>query len=231
MHALIGFWILLMMVYQPAMATVIYDITLPTTALIGNAAGPFQLDFQLVDGDGVSNNTIVLTNFQFGTGSPVGLGVGLGGGSGSLATGVSLMDTDFLNTFSAGFDPGATLQFRLQSTTNFAGGTPDQFTFAILDQQGYFLATSYFDVFVSFDIDGASPMLLTGVSPLTGGPTVTLVTLNTVPEPSTVMLVGVGLLVGAALVHQRRKRWGLCHDGGHAESSPVIPAKTGGVAR
>ncbi len=45
------------------MADVIYHGSLQTSALIGHASGPFQLDFQLVDGDGVPNKTILLTDF------------------------------------------------------------------------------------------------------------------------------------------------------------------------
>lgn len=165
----------------------IFDVTLNTTGLVGSPLAPFQLDFQLTNGDGVSNNNrITLSNFAFGA-----------GGSGTLPASVILDDTGFLNTFTGAFTPGDLLSFRLRSTTNFGGGTPDQFNFAILDQFGNFLPTSFFDVFVSIDIAGAPLIPSTGSNALTGAPTLTPVAPPPagVPEPGTL-----GLAAGAVVL-------------------------------
>src|SRR4051794_1059710 len=71
----------------PARSAGIYDISLNTASLIGHIAGPFSLDFQLIDGAGTgdANNTAQLTDFSFNTGSAAGLPVLLGGASGSLS--------------------------------------------------------------------------------------------------------------------------------------------------
>ncbi len=84
-----------------------------------------------------------LTNFAFGAGSPSGGGTATGGASGSLASGVTLKDTDFFNEYFENFTPGALLSFTID-TTNVAGagGTPDLFTVAILDSVGNELPTT-----------------------------------------------------------------------------------------
>src|SRR5947209_858134 len=70
-------------------AGVVYDVSLNTSPLIGHAAGPFSLAFQFNDGSGAgdSNNTAILSAFQFGAGgSASGLPSLFGGASGSLAS-------------------------------------------------------------------------------------------------------------------------------------------------
>src|SRR5690349_14032044 len=122
-----------------------------TSPLVGNPAGPFSLDFQLNDGSaaGDGNNTAVLSGFFFGSGASLGSASVAGGASGDLGSSVTLTDSGFLNEFTQGFTPGATLQFLLNLSTNVdAGDTPDQFSFAILDSSGAQLPTlSFFDVF------------------------------------------------------------------------------------
>ncbi len=58
------------MLPRAARADAIYNVSLDTSSLIGNAAGPFSLDFQFNDGSGTNdgNNTVTLTNFAFGGG-------------------------------------------------------------------------------------------------------------------------------------------------------------------
>ena len=50
------------------------NVSLGTSALIGHPAGPFSLDFQLLDGAGTNdgNNTATLSQFVFGGGAPSG---------------------------------------------------------------------------------------------------------------------------------------------------------------
>jgi hypothetical protein len=189
----------------PARADFFYHVQMNTSALIGHPAGPFSLDFQLIDGDGVANNTVTLTNFAFGSGSPSGAPTLTGGASGDLSSQVSLTDTGVLNEFTQGFTPGNTLSFDLSATGHFAGGTPDAFSFAILDKSSSELPTlSSSGAFVQMDFGGGAPTVQTFASdpntaPAGGGnpvsiaaPTVQLA--SAAPEPSTI-----GLLACAAL--------------------------------
>jgi hypothetical protein len=199
-----------------AEANVAYTITLDTAPLIGHAAGPFSLDFQLTDGSGTGdgNNTATLSHFLFGSGSAVGSPTLTGAASGNLSAGVTLTDTGFLNEFTQGFTPGSRLSFTLDLTTNVDGLTPDEFSLAILDNTGAELPTLSFgslgiDVFTLIDIDSAHPAVQTYASdatrsPAGGGsgialaePTATPVSSN-VPLPGTLalMVTGLGVLGG-----------------------------------
>src|SRR4051812_41143102 len=108
-------WVLLpvFLCAAPARSAGIYDISLNTASLIGHIAGPFSLDFQLIDGAGTgdANNTAQLSDFSFNTGSAMGSPVLLGGASGSLSSAVTLTDSAFLNEFTQSFLPGDGLRF------------------------------------------------------------------------------------------------------------------------
>jgi hypothetical protein len=111
-----------------------YTITTDTSALIGNPSGPFSLDFQFIDGEGVGdgNNTATLSNFNFSGGGWNGLDPGT----------ISLTDTSFFSEFFQEFTPGLKLSFSLNLTTLAdAGGTPDSFSFAILDSSFFEIPT------------------------------------------------------------------------------------------
>ncbi len=197
-------------------AGVIYDVSLNTSPLIGHAAGPFSLAFQFNDGSGAgdSNNTAILSAFQFGAGgSAAGSPSLFGGASGSLASGVTLTDSSFFNAFTQQFNPGSLLKFRLQVSTNVdAGGTPDEFSFSILDNTLTELPTlGFFDVFVVLDIDSPNPVPQSFDSdpsrpPAGGGSGITMsasqLALAT-PEPSSFILLGIGLALISRRVRSR----------------------------
>jgi hypothetical protein len=194
----------------PARAGIIETFTMLTGALQGDPAAPFSLDFQLNDGSGTGdgNNTAVLSNFLFGTGGgPVGSAALSGGATGDLGSSVQITDSGFLNEFTQGFTPGTQLQFQLSLTTNVdAGGTPDQFSMAILDSSGAQLPTlSFFDVFVEIDLDSANPAIQTFASDpsrstVAGGAPIDLsapglTSVSSVPEPGSIFLLGCALAV------------------------------------
>jgi hypothetical protein len=136
----------------------VYAFTMDTAPLVGN--GQFTIDLQFLQGSGVpgdiGNNTIQLTDFSFGGGSPSGGGTATGGASGSLATGVTLTDTDFFNEYYENFTPGGKLSFDID-TTNVPDpeGTPDLLTLAILDSNGDELPTTGFaDEFLDVSLTG-----------------------------------------------------------------------------
>lgn len=200
-----------------ASANAIYNVTMDTSALVGNPAGPFYLDFQFNDGSGTNdgNNTVTLGGFNV---AAAGAAMPSGGGTGDLGSSIVLTDSAFFNEVYQQFTPGSTLQFQLNLTTNVdAGGTPDEFTFAIL------WGSSLFDIptinpngaFLTVDI--TNPLTITSsasdpTQPLgtDSGVTIAAPSINpqsqssAVPEPATLWLgcTGFGMLV---LVLVRRR--------------------------
>ena len=198
-----------------------YHIRMDTAPLVGHPAGPFALNFQFTDGSGNTpgdaNNTVHLFNFNFGGGSGVGTPTVLGGASGDLASGVLLNDTDFLNDFAQTFAPGNELDFDVTLTNNAdAGGTPDEFTFAILDNTGLELPTLGLagvgsDVFLLTDLTGDPLALQTFASddsqiPAGGGNPLTIAApvAAAVPEPGSVALLA-SLIAGSGGLFARRR--------------------------
>lgn len=135
---------------SPGRAQTTEVVTLNTSALAGGSA--YFLDFQFVDGgltaDG--NGLAKLSGFSssglsFSPAQSYGTGV-----SGALGTGLTLTDTDpsgvdeFQQKFTAG-PPGTTsqVQFTLRlAPSSVDAGTPDTFSFAVLDGGGSALPTN-----------------------------------------------------------------------------------------
>jgi len=194
----------------------IYDVTLDTDPLIGHPAGPFYIEFAFTDGSGVgdANNTVTIGDFNFGGGSSLGGPIVFGGASGSIETGVSMTDTSFISVFSEQFAPGLQLSFSLDLTDNDdAGGTPDRFSFFVLDSSGvpiptlapagdYFLGADLTSNGPVFDVYGSDPSRPLSV----GGPvSIDAPIITSSPEPATGLLLGVGLMV-AGLVRSNLRR-------------------------
>jgi hypothetical protein len=188
-----------------ASQAVTYRVTLDTLALVGNSNAPFSLDFQLNDSDGFSlnNNSALLSNFYFGTGSPVGSGTFFGGASGDLSTSVTLADTQSFNEFYQTFTPGSTLAFDLSLTLNAnSGPTPDGFSVSILDSSlANIPTTGLGDSLVLFNIinspTGPEINFGTGTGDYSG------VTLSAVPEVSQATLP---LIIAGSMILRRRRR-------------------------
>ncbi len=187
-------------------ASVVEQISLDTSPLIGHAAGPFSLDFQL---NGSNGNTATLSGFSFGAGGGAsGNPIHIGGASGDLSSTVTLAETGFLNDLTQGFIPGNRLSFDLTlSTQTRAKSFPDEFTFAVLDRTGAELPTkSFFDVFVDISVTdnpniqsfGADPNRTPagGGPPLSIGPPTLQQPGSPAPEPRTLILIfGGGLTI------------------------------------
>jgi hypothetical protein len=174
-------------------------VTIETLPLVGDLNGPFALNFQLNNGTEPDNNTATLTDFDFGAGgSASGVPDLAGGASGDLSAGVTLTDSDFINSFTQTFVPGASLGFVLSLTTNPDSVFPDQFSFAILYTDMVLglveiPTLSFSNVFLTIDIDAGGPII--DASPSDPGqfpfiamdaPTVEVLA---VPEPATFFLL------------------------------------------
>jgi len=190
---------------RSAQADAIYDVSINTSPLISNAAGPFSLDFQFTDGSGTGdgNNTATVSNFTFGAGSATGTPTTSGTVSGDLTSGFSLTDSNFFNEFTQTFTPGNELTFTVDLTTNVdAGGVPDEFSFDILDSTGSEIPTlGTFDYLLLADIDSSQPTLYGYGSDTTRGTVTTGDSIDLpapsitspVPEPAGVWLPACGL--------------------------------------
>jgi MYXO-CTERM domain-containing protein len=186
-------------------ADMTYHVSLDTAGLQGSPSAPFSLDFQLFDGTGLgnANTTVSLWNFNFGGGSAGATTFDAGGVSGDLGSKITLTDSSFYNEFFQDFTPGSTLQFDVQIDSSWqSGGTPDEFSFAILDNNLFNLPTNALatDTFANVETDGTNFTVLTASS-LDG--TVPAPTVTPVPEASTYGLFGAALLGLAALKRRR----------------------------
>jgi hypothetical protein len=178
-------------------------------------AGTFEVDFQLNDGGGTTNNTATINNFAFGGGNPVGSPtILMGGANGDLSGTVTLTDDPllgggFINEFAQQFNLGSALSFDVQLTTNVDSPAPDQFSFAILHNGVEIPTTGTGDAFLIVDLDSINPSVQTFRSDLNrtniniAAPTATSPT-TAVPEPSSIVLIGAGLLVMLPFLFRKR---------------------------
>jgi hypothetical protein len=189
--------------------SVIQTVTVDTSALGALPNGPFSVAFELADGSGTGdgNNAVILSDFQFGSGSPVGSPLILGSGFGDLSTTVTLTDADPAGVFVQTFTPGNSLSFLLSFTTNVdPGGTPDEFVFSILDSTFTPIPTSSsnpLSPFLEIDIDSDQPAIQTFGADSVPAPTVA----DAVPEPSSAALM-ILPLAGLAWCGLRKVRLG-----------------------
>lgn len=198
-------------------AQLAYDITINTSSLIGHAAGPFYLDFQLTDGSGMgdANNHATLSNFTFGGGSAFGAPTLVGGATGSLGSSVSLTDSAFFSEFYQGFTPGASLHFKLTLTNAPEIPAPDTFSFAILDSDLFNLPTLApgTDAFLTIELANPGPQVTVyasnpNLAPFAGGPALAIPapTIVPVPEPSTYTAFAALALLGLAGLRRLRAK-------------------------
>ena len=188
-----------------SMAQSLYTVQLNTQSLISNSAGPFSLDFQLIDGDGVVNNTATMNNFHFGAGSATGTPTLTGSATGDASTSVSLADSGFFNEFSQGFTPGQILNFNMALSANFAGGFPDELSFALLQSSGHEVPTNGpANALFTVDFDGSKPTIntymATGDFISLGSPAIQ----SSVPAPSSILTLLVGFAPGFLALRRKK---------------------------
>lgn len=177
-----------------------FGVSVDTSSLIGNSAGPFELGFLLIDasGTGDGNNTVTISNFAFGGGSPGAVDPSgtIGGASGNLTSTITLTDNSFFNALSASFTSGSSLSFLVNMTTNpdstidpSTGLTGDQFDFLIFNSSNQPIATT--------DPTGGNTFANATVGPsgLSVQEFAIPIATTAVPEPGTVFLLGFGLVL------------------------------------
>lgn len=180
------------------------NVSVNTSSLSGTQT----IVFGITDGDGVADNSVALSGFNFGGGSAEGSASYIGSGvSGDLSSVIAMDDSGFSALFEQQFNVGSSLSFVLATTDNFAGVTPDAFAMYICDAT---LSTCYSDdagtgAMLILNLTGGtvtpSSFILTGASDQ--GLPAPVVTAVTAPEPTSVLLLGFGLVV-LALMNRAR---------------------------
>ena len=184
-----------------------FDIHITTSALIGNPAGPFYLDFQLNDGSGLGNNdnTAILSAFNFHGGAALPSVSTFGGAMGNLSSTITLKDSSPFNEIFEAFTPGASFDFHLLLTTKVDSPTPDLFAFSILDSSTFSLpTTAASDAFVEITINGINPTAVAYAGDVAGGGIpIAAPSIVAVPVPSTYGVMA-ALTLSAATLWRRR---------------------------
>lgn len=207
----------LMAIGGAAHANAVYTVTLNTGPIDG-AAG-YAIAFSLQDGSGLGdgNNTVTLSHFAFGSGAPGGAPVLVGDASGSLASSVTLRDSQFSSLFVEAFAPGTSLSFTVDLSTDVDLAAPDFFGFSLL-LNGSPLPTlddTLGDNLLYFNIDSAEPVpfawATSGQSPVAlAPPTAASAPPNgQVPEPGTAWLALLAAFVAGGAGRAAKTRFGL----------------------
>lgn len=185
--------------WPAASASMPRDVLIDTSALVGVGA---SLAFDVIDGDGIANNTASVSSFL--SDGVLGPGVSTGGVVGSLTPGpVTISDTDFFNELLQPVTLGTFIRFRVDVTGNNAGGSiPDAFSFFILDPAAAPLVTSDdptgANALLQIDIVGGSAgsiaTVFSAAAP-SGAPVPVSITAQAVPLPGGHVLLTAGLLL------------------------------------
>lgn len=195
-----------------------FDVSLNTSSLSGTQV----LAFSLINGDGGATNTVTLSEFAFGGGSivPPADYLGSSGVSGDLSGTISMNDSVPLYggtaLFVEEFNPGSLLSFLMDTTNNFAGTTPDAFSMTICNTS---FTVCYSDAssgaLAELDLTGGtltpSSFILSGSSapglpPLSAPVVTTASSSGTTPEPSSLLLLAVGIFALAGAARSRGRR-------------------------
>lgn len=189
----------------PASANTL-TVTIGTAPLSGTSA---TLAFDFIDGDGIANNSVSISEFQ--SDATLGSPVTTGDVSGTLPGPVTLSDTQFFNELLVPLTLGTSISFNLDYT-NLAGSPPDSFSLFLLDPAAInsLVSTDLTgNALLQIQMDGTS----TNVSLASNiAPELTISTNSVttpVPEPPSGALLGMGCLciaIVSLLCAHRRKR-------------------------
>lgn len=175
-----------------------FNVDLVTANLAQDAANaPFDLDFQLNNGNGTVTNTVTLSNFVFSNGSALGSATTNGLATGDLTSAVVLTanSTSQFNELFQQFSAGTTnISFTATVSQNGSGSTPTEFAAAILDNSLGFPAQIYTTApdtasLVTLNLGTANTLsnvgTFTSTASADGQTPVTGVSAAVIPEPAT----------------------------------------------
>ena len=170
-------------------------------SLPASAGAPFSLDLQFVDGGVLGNNTVQVSNFTYGGGTATGSATTAGGAAGDIGSTVTFDNSTFFQELYQSFTPGTKLAFDVNLSQNVDGLTPDSFVVAILDKDLLNIPTTGTgNSLVQIDINQATGTLVVNVGSGTGD----YVSVNVVPEPTSLTIAGIG--IGAIVGYGWRRR-------------------------
>lgn len=184
-----------------------YYVSIDTSSLGAVTVGA-AIDF--VDG-GTPSNSVVISNFA--TNGTLGAPTTTGGVTGSLPSGITLDDSSFFNEYYQLISSPTSISFDFEASANApdSGSLPDTFAFFLIDDSTglpFFDTTDPTGAGALFivEIDGTSVGVQSVYGPADTDVTVrwTVAEAKSVPEPSTLLLLGIGLLAAAGLKLQRR---------------------------
>lgn len=194
-----------------ALADETVNVTINTSSVAAQPGSEIYFDFTDGSGTGDANNTVTISDISLGGGTAGAIDTSTfgvtGGESGSLTSAVALIDSSPFNQFAQFFTAGTEVSFVMDLTTNVdAGPIPDQFSVFIYDPSGNPLDTtndpSGFDSLLAVNIDSSSPAVNNYDTSLV---TATVSTSTAVsPEPSTLLLCGLGLILMAFVATRLR---------------------------
>jgi hypothetical protein len=190
-----------------ARAQSIYTATITTTGLSGTSG---LLAFDFTGGDSASsNNSVLISAFATDGALAGGSNTSIGGASGDLPGDVSLTDSAFLNRSARGITLGTSLSFTLTLSQNFAGGSPDEFSFFLRNPAGTASVVTTgdptgADALFAIDITGQAEGSLTVYNALTPGVASTVAS-DVIPEPATGALLAPALLALCGMVSRQRR--------------------------
>jgi len=176
-----------------------FNVSLDTSSILGTTG---QVVFELIDGDGVVDNSVLLSSFAFGGGSVAAPAdyQGTTGVNGDLSGSVSMNDSAPLALFTQLLTFGSSLSFQITATNNFSGGgSPDGFSMGLYTPD---FSACYSDdqvgcLLLQLDIAGgtlsASSFTLNGAS-AEGLPAPIVTLVGTLPEPASLLLLIIGIM-------------------------------------
>jgi len=197
---------LLILLAPATVVAVPYSISVDTSRISGASA---QLALDFIDGGPPANMVTVsdfLTNGTLGPSLPL-----IGGASGSVQGIVTLSDLDFFNEYATNITLGSRFSFVLTTSTNAPdpSSIPDTFSLFVLKPTtglSLFPTTdpTGSDALLALSIDGGPQGALNTFSAPGGEAVVTVRAIISVPEPSTLILIGTSL--GFIYVRRNRRR-------------------------
>jgi hypothetical protein len=182
-----------------ARADAMFSVSLDTSSVAGMTE---QVVFELIDGDGVIDNSVLLAAFGLGGGTIAGAAdyFGTTGVSGDLGSSVSTNDSGGFAVLAQLVTFGSSFSFQLTASNNFLGsGSPDAFSMALYtpDFRACYSDDQVSCVLLQLDLTGGtlSPasFVLNGAS-AAGLPAPVVTFGNTVPEPASLFLLAIGLV-------------------------------------